>query len=69
MCFNRKPVKYVETYRGWIIAEFKMTGANQIQYYVAVDGSEYIRIKHITHRPIVGRDLPDLRADIDEAMR
>jgi hypothetical protein len=62
MCFKKK-VKYVETYRGWIIAEFKEGWVKKQPLYVAVNPNGTLPFV------ITGVDLPDLRADIDESMR
>jgi len=64
MCFGKKPVvKYVETYKGWVIIAFPQAPTPLlIAVYTAVDR---------LHRPryIEGVDLPDLKGDVEEAMK
>lgn len=59
MCLKKKPVRYVETYGDWVIGSYKTLTSTP--FYIAVN------IK--TRATIEGCDLPDLKADIDEAMR
>lgn len=64
MCLKKK-VKYVETYRGWLIAEFREAfeqrpSGKRISLYVAVNPFQHV---------FTGVDLPDLKGDIDEALR
>ncbi|MEM2385876.1 MAG: hypothetical protein QXO67_02730 [Candidatus Bathyarchaeia archaeon] len=55
------PAQYVETYKGWIIVKVKNALHPPAMHH------EWIYIAYKNETVILGVDLPDLKADIDEA--
>jgi hypothetical protein len=58
---SEKPAEYVETYRGWIIVKVRDC------FHPPAMHHEWIYIAYKDEKVILGVDLPDLKADIDEA--
>ena len=54
-------VRYIKTHHGWII--IKIPDSSIVQGYV------FLAYKNQDTKPMLGIDLPDLEADIDESER
>jgi len=59
--YEEAPAQYVQTYRGWIIVKVKNA------FHPPAMHHPWIYVAYKDERVILGVDLPDLIADIDEA--
>ena len=60
-------VQYIKTYHGWIIIKIMDNSISPRTF--TVQGYVFLAYKNQDTRPVLGVDLPDLEADIDEAER
>jgi len=68
-----KPPEFTETYRNWIIIRVpeahRQSNGPPIDLYIAVHTRYFPALRKEAVQVVSGVDIPDLKADIDEAMK